>query len=358
MGDEETFDIAPTVPMAPVKKPPANLLTRDKVKVVGFHKAVKGKGYVYSQVDTFVELVENTLEYLENALHDKDMAVYHAQEENNDLLERNSVLQATIEIFRANGDPIRTEDGDYLTESQIIGNGSDARDHEILALRAERDALAEDLTRAKAEAEAGWSAEADLRKYLEEIQPWIQALEKSEFADSVQKEAPAKETLNQEVSTPQETNTPSVLPAPVPDTSVFDDEIIQETHVPEEDTTVLAPTTIAPTVFGQDKTDSEDDGWGDETVDEPVAFPTQPSPKAVPAVAPSTQEQTDPPKVKKRRKDILLSAPEAAHLLSDGSADIKLIGEDDPLEATPVDQNGTPFLSTAPEVIALEGNKP
>lgn len=152
---------------------PVDLLSAAKVRAVRFHTMKKG-GYAYPQVETFIAQVAETLNYLESTVHALEVAVHEANEENNDLIERNRGLQATIEVFRVKGNPVEAPDGGYLTESQLAA--TQALQTENQALREQVAALSAQISTAQDEATRAWAAEGELRTYIDEtLGPWLQA---------------------------------------------------------------------------------------------------------------------------------------------------------------------------------------
>jgi DivIVA domain-containing protein len=189
--ENDDFDIEPAViASAPeAVEPPSFLLSSDKVQAVRFHQAKPG--YVFTQVETFVDQVMKTLDYLEKQIHASQVTIHEKQEEIYDLQETISTLKATIEVFRANGDPLRSADGSFVTESQLVDPT------EFEALRADRDRLAAELVQAREDADRGWEAETELRRYVEEtLQPWVDAVQAQHAAAA----ASAPQTISEPVA--------------------------------------------------------------------------------------------------------------------------------------------------------------
>ena len=181
--DDDAFDIAPEFsggmpPVGGVEEVPAPafVLTADRVRAVRFHPAKPG--YQYAQVETFVDQVADTLRYLEARLYQAERVDHERQEDILDLQERVTTLTATIEVFRASGDPVAAADGSYLTESS-----AQAQSEQLVEARVELEQLRAEVAAAREDAERGWAAEAELRRYLDEtLAPWLAA--------QVQAEAP------------------------------------------------------------------------------------------------------------------------------------------------------------------------
>lgn len=171
MSDRDDFDLpqSSSAPESAALVPPADLLSSDKVAAVRFHPTKPG--YAYNQVEIFVEQVLATLAYLEQRMHQDSVTLYEARDEIAYLQEKVMTLQATIEVFRAKGDPVTAADGSYVTESQVASG----KDLEVL--RQDRDRLAAELEEQKAETARAWAAEDELRRYLDEqLAPWIAAV--------------------------------------------------------------------------------------------------------------------------------------------------------------------------------------
>jgi DivIVA domain-containing protein len=172
--ETESFDVLPPMPDLPdaglsgFLAPPKILLSADKVAAVRFHPAKPG--YSYAQVEAFVEQVMETLRYLELRMHKDDMTLHETRDEIQYLEEKVSTLQATIEVFRANGDPVIDDAGHFVTRS------TEAITDELARARSENESLSARLEAATSEVDRAWGAEAELRRYLEEeLTPWIQA---------------------------------------------------------------------------------------------------------------------------------------------------------------------------------------
>lgn len=253
-------------------------LTADQVASVRFHTT--RPGYSFEQVEIFVEQVKDTLSALEAALYEKDVELYEAREDQGDLQDRISTLAATIEVFRAKGDPVRSSDGSYMTESQA-GQYSAAQTAEMqqaiealnrdLALaeeeRANLRANIADLTSALAAAEAqraeAEAAEDELRQYVDGVLgPWIAAAQAREEEPQAM-----PQQVVETVTLPQE---PALAPlAPV--ATQWPSEDVAEQPVPLPEATPLghveslppAPQPLAPVSHGDDGLLLGGDDWDD-----------------------------------------------------------------------------------------------
>lgn len=195
---DDDFDIESTSPVniqtPNVLQPPSLLLTSAKVAAVRFHSSKRG-GYEYTQVETFVDQVTESLNFYEAQLYQAQLDVHSRQDEIYDLQETISRLKATIEVFRAKGDPVTNADGSYLTESQV-GSEMDVSvfEEEIRELKKANAALSIELSKSRADADQGWEAEAEMRRYVdEELQPWAAEINaKAETLETALKEVEAK----------------------------------------------------------------------------------------------------------------------------------------------------------------------
>jgi hypothetical protein len=251
--DEDVpFDVEPVMPS--VEQLPAaapkDLLSASKVEAVRFHPAKPG--YAYDQVETFVDAVTRTLRYLEQRMYQDDLAIHEANNENELLEEQISTLKATIEVFRANGDPVGAADGGFATASSV----------EDPALRAERDSLAAALTASQSEV-------ADLRAYIDQqLAPWI-------AGQAEEDEEPSEEELSPKQVEAVE---PAVLDEPAVErvsTVVAEDsldiEVDEPIAQPDEKATFAA---TAAAFAAQANDDWDDQPKADEPVDtkeEPVS---------------------------------------------------------------------------------------
>lgn len=185
-------------------------LTADQVASVRFHTT--RPGYSFEQVEIFVEQVKETLSALEGALYEKDVELYEAREEQGDLQDRISTLAATIEVFRAKGDPVRSSDGSYMTESQAgqfstaqiveMQQTIEALNRDLALSEEERSSLRAsiaDLNAALAAAEAqraeAEAAEDELRLYVDSVLgPWMEAAQAKQEAAQLISEQTADAT--------------------------------------------------------------------------------------------------------------------------------------------------------------------
>jgi len=220
-SEDASFDIPPAweMPIASPERsavlPPADILTTSKVEAVRFNTG--RNGYAYRQVEHFVGQVKNTLAHLEALSHQQASDIYQLREENDDLHERIQTLQATIEVFRAKGDPLTGTDGSYITESK---NESAA---EIQTLRAELEATKASLAQALSEAQTAWAAEEEMRTYVNEtLLPWIAA-----NAPQQTQASEATETLDHDDVEITETQ---AQPTPTPPVVEYDEEIVDQNH--------------------------------------------------------------------------------------------------------------------------------
>lgn len=139
-------------------------LTKAQVEAVRFQ--VTKPGYAFPQVEAFIEKTKSTLEFLESEMKKDKIALAEAQDEIELLTERALTLNATLEIFRVKGDAIVNPEGEYVTESQV---------GKTRKLEEENAYLREQLRIAQEDANSGWEAEAELRKYIEEqLLPWLE----------------------------------------------------------------------------------------------------------------------------------------------------------------------------------------
>lgn len=280
---EEEFDVAPKweAPQSPpATLPPSDMLTSDKVAAVRFHPS--RPGYAFNQVETFVGQVKDTLTYLEAVAHQRELELHEAREEVQDLTDKTQNLQRTIEVFRAQGDPVRNEDGSYVTASQMPNAAQEERlmalndmVRDLHAQLAEKDAalaavesgapvsgdfamekaaleaslatLAAERDHALAEAEKFQNAEQELRRYVDEtLMPWIQS--QQEAADEPQ-EIPQPEPV------PVPTATVEPVPVPEVEVEVLDRVVVAPDPVPEpgnaaEDTLSVVQAEIAGALNG------------------------------------------------------------------------------------------------------------
>lgn len=263
--EDVPFDVEPATPSTPAESvaAPKDLLSASKVEAVRFHPAKPG--YAYDQVETFVDAVIRTLRYLENRMYQDDLAIHEAENENQLLDEQISTLKATIEVFRANGDPVGTTDGGFATASSV----------EDPALRAERDSLAAALAASQAEV-------ADLRKYIDEqLAPWI-AEQSSDNAEDESEEVAVSattETVIEELVEEAEEPQPSVG-EPVEDevsTEEAIEEVVEEAPVEQADEKAIFAATAA--AFAAQASDDWEDESNDDWDDAPQVVTEKPAPK-------------------------------------------------------------------------------
>lgn len=140
-----------------------NPLTKAQIDAVRFQ--VTKPGYAFAQVEAFVEKVRSTLDFLEKEMKKDKIALAEAQDEIELLTERAQTLGATLEIFKVKGDAVVDASGEYLTESQLA---------KTRKVEEENEYLKKQLRVSQEDANAGWEAEAELRKYIEnELLPWL-----------------------------------------------------------------------------------------------------------------------------------------------------------------------------------------
>lgn len=120
--------------------PPANMLTEAQAAAVRFY--ARKKGYDFAQVEEFVDRVRSSLAYYEHALDVLEKAYNEQSEDLHYKDSQVSQLRATIEVFRAKGDPMVNSAGDYITESQVRESAEyQALQRENESLRAHIDDL-------------------------------------------------------------------------------------------------------------------------------------------------------------------------------------------------------------------------
>jgi len=96
---------------------PEDLLTPEQIEAVRFH--TRRNGYDFQQVETFVAASLSSVAFFETALATVEQAYNELAEDLQHKDEQVSQLKATIEVFRAKGDPMVNASGEYITESQI-----------------------------------------------------------------------------------------------------------------------------------------------------------------------------------------------------------------------------------------------
>jgi DivIVA domain-containing protein len=140
-------------------------ITSHQAKNVRFTK--KKNGYAYDQVETFLDQVIATLEFVESQMLEDHTLLEEAKAEIRSQEETIANLKATIEVFRARGDVLTNSDGSFATSSSTAS--------EISRLEKEKSELEQRLVAAKEDADAGWAAEAELRQYVEQtLKPWLE----------------------------------------------------------------------------------------------------------------------------------------------------------------------------------------
>lgn len=202
-----------------------NPLTKEQVDAVRFQ--VAKPGYAFPQVEAFIEKVKSTLTFLEKEMAKDKIALAEAQDEIELLSERSETLNATLEIFRVKGDALVNADGEYVTESQT---------NNTQKLIEENNYLKEQLRIAQEDANAGWEAEAELRKYIEvQLLPWLEKNKNTIVAnlDNDKEEAKIEEKQEPLLGS-EEDNTPDsefLLEEEEPETVVEIDEIEEEAPI-------------------------------------------------------------------------------------------------------------------------------
>lgn len=260
--DDQAFDVVPptsTSSAAPsgVPVPPANLLSADKVKAVRFHTAKPG--YSYAQVEAFVDQVLETLTFLQQRMYLDDVALHEAREDIADLTDKVGTLQATIEVFRANGDPIARPDGSYVTEADLAAADS---------ARAELDTVRAELGEARADAKAAWDAYNELRAYVDtELTPWIanaqQRLTHEQSGNSAH--TPDTDPTADPAVDPVAESDPSSLP--VDEHSVVDEETTERDDAPPAAAAQMTVTEVEESVEQMDTDLDLDDPHSEQPVD-------------------------------------------------------------------------------------------
>jgi cell division septum initiation protein DivIVA len=165
----DTGDVHPTASSSDSGGP---ILTADQVAAVRFYTT--RPGYSFEQVEIFVDQVKESLATLESMIYQKDLALHEAKEDQGELQDRISTLAATIEVFRAKGDPVVRADGTYLTESQR------ASESDLQALQSVKDELAAQLENARREASVLQEALAETKSALSEQEARAQEAEDAE----------------------------------------------------------------------------------------------------------------------------------------------------------------------------------
>lgn len=209
---------------------PRDLLTGDKVAAVKFN--IGKPGYSFGQVEAFVRQVEDALRWYEEQKHRHAVELHEAKDDRLDLEEKIATLQATIEVFRANGDPLVDKSGNYVTQSQVESSAVidntliDSLQAEIARLTAALEnaegqlaAVREELVAANAATREAEAAELELRDYINEtLLPWIEAANAAAqpaalpeiVQDAVETPAAMPEAIEQVVETGEWEDAPSI----------------------------------------------------------------------------------------------------------------------------------------------------
>jgi hypothetical protein len=162
-----------------------NPLTKSQVDAVRFQ--VTKPGYSFEQVEAFIEKTKNTLEFLEKEMKKDKLALAEAEDEIELLTERAQTLSATLEIFKVKGDAVVSDSGEFVTENSL---------RQTKKLEQENLYLKEQLIAAQEDANAGWQAEAELRKYIEEqLLPWLNENKETIVKNVTEKESEKIKTL-------------------------------------------------------------------------------------------------------------------------------------------------------------------
>lgn len=170
--DNDNFDIAPldVKTKKTVRMPVGGILTPDKIEAVRFQQ--DKPGYAFAQVDVFIEQVNETLVYYEETKHEDKLQIHELEESLADSLERQGILQQTIGVFKVKGDPLVSQDGSYLTESQTAG--SNELNQKIKLLAEEKIVLQNKLTLSEKDAQEAWLAYDGIRDHIEKtLEPFI-----------------------------------------------------------------------------------------------------------------------------------------------------------------------------------------
>lgn len=118
-ADNDSFNFLDDAPTSPAEalEPPADLLTSQQVQSVRF--LARNKGYDYRQVEEFVARVNTSIEFYQDALKTIEASYHELAEDSAYKDEKITQLKSTIEVFRAKGDPMVSNSGEYVTESVI-----------------------------------------------------------------------------------------------------------------------------------------------------------------------------------------------------------------------------------------------
>lgn len=210
-----------------------NPLTKNQVEAVRFQ--VTKPGYSFEQVESFIDKTKATLEFLEREMRKDKLALAEAEDEIELLTERAQTLSATLEIFKVKGDAVVSASGDFVTENTVAKNNQ---------LETENEYLKNQIISAQEDANAGWQAEAELRKYIEEqLLPWLDANKEAIVKNSSIQESPISADskknnekhswADEDIESSDETQGKFVL---APEDISYDEELSHDEHVPIADT--------------------------------------------------------------------------------------------------------------------------
>lgn len=350
-GDD--FDIVPldVKPKNIVRMPVGGILTPDKVSAVKFQQ--DKSGYAFSQVDIFIEQVAATLTYHEDKDHEKNLKIHDLEESLADSLEKQSVLQQTIGVFKVKGDVLVSGDGSYLTESQTASKSETIQ--QIQALTEENTSLKHKLSLSERDAQEAWVAYDSIREHIEKtLEPFIR--EKLELLA----------TLEQELAKLQDTRAaveaPLVVEASEEAEDLLDDSSFAESEEePVAESTFEAFTQVQP--LGKSPSKGWDDAPSAEVIQEDKLEDAVSSVEgerehdgederksSLMPVAPAISDETA-----QRRKAILLLSPEVAELESSAETIEIEIETIDFVEEYAETQTRPDLLALAPELSIDEG---
>ena len=348
-NDNDNFDIAPldVKTKKTVRMPVGGILTPDKIEAVRFQE--DKPGYAFAQVDVFIEQVNETLVYYEDKSHEAKLQIHELEESLADSLERQGILQQTIGVFKVKGDPLVSQDGSYLTESQTAG--SNELNQKIKLLTEEKITLQSKLTLSEKDAQEAWLAYDGIRDHIEKtLEPFIR--EKLELL------AVAEQKLTGLQDQAIQADEGSALEAIVDNTDKIEPELVSDL----EDTQLEVAQDLEDTQDLKDTQDLEEHTFEGFTQTETLHnlsgknWDGAPSAKValddekkseveipVLPVAPTISAETA-----QRRKAILLQSPEVAELESSEEAieieDLDFVEEDHKGQSRP------DLLALAPEL--------
>lgn len=194
-----------------------NPITKNQVDAVRFQ--ITKPGYSFEQVESFIEKTRQTLEFLEKEMKKDKLALAEAQDEIELMEERTQTLSATLEIFKVKGDAVVSDDGGYLTEKKVSQQKKTEEENANLKER---------LIAAQNDANAGWEAEAELRKYIEvQLLPWLNANKEAIVQNSTDKDSGGEHLDNEE---------PTPLLGEMdlsPNDISYEEELSHEVHIEE-----------------------------------------------------------------------------------------------------------------------------